>query len=142
MGAYSKTQVHTLGADNGPMFEFVLGYTAGQKTATRAASLARDAAVADGTRHTNRIEDLEERIDQLALILRGMWALLEDGGVTAEQLMAKLEELDMQDGVADGRVRRDPVDCPSCDSKVPAGLSKCQYCGADVVTDDHPLGHI
>ena len=125
------------------MLEFVIGYSAGQRTASRAASLARDAAVADGTRHTNRIEDLEERIDQLALILRGMWALLEDGGVTAEQLMAKIEELDMADGVADGKVRREPVDCPSCDSKVPGGMARCQYCGADVVVeDDHPLGRL
>lgn len=125
------------------MFEFVLGYTAGQKTASRAAALARDAAVADGTRHTHRIEDLDERIDQLALIVRGMWALLEEGGVTVERLMAKLEELDMQDGVADGRVRRGPVDCPACDSKVPAGLARCQYCGAEVTRDDdHPLGDL
>lgn len=121
----------------------MLGYGAGSATASRAASLARSAAVADGTMHTHRIEDLSERIDELALILRGMWALLEDGGVTTEQLMAKLEELDMSDGVADGRVRRGPVDCPGCDSKVPGGLTRCQYCGADVVReDDHPLGHL
>lgn len=124
------------------MLEFVLGYSAGSATASRAASLARSAAVADGTMHTHRIEDLSERIDELALILRGMWALLEDGGVTTEQLMAKLEELDMSDGVADGRVRRGPVDCPGCDSKVPGGLARCQYCGAEVVQDDHPLGHL
>ena len=128
--------------DNGPMLEFILGYSAGSSTASRAASLARSAAAADGTIHTNRIEDLNERIDQLAMILRGMWALLEEGGVTTEQLMAKLEELDMQDGVADGKVRREPVDCPSCSSKVAPGLAKCQYCGADVALDDHPLGQL
>lgn len=124
------------------MFEFVLGYTAGQKTATRAAALARDAAVADGTRHTHRIADLEERIDELALILRGMWALLEEGGVTTEQLMAKIEELDLADGSADGRARRGPVDCPGCDSKIASGLDKCQYCGTQIARDDHPLGHL
>lgn len=124
------------------MLEFVLGYSAGSATASRAASLARDAAVADGTRHSNRIEDLNERIDELALILRAMWALLEDGGVSNEQLIAKIEELDLKDGVADGRVRREPVDCPSCDSKIPAGLTKCQYCGGEVAVDDHPLGHL
>jgi hypothetical protein len=129
-------------ADNGVMLEFILGYSAGSSTASRAASLARSAAVADGTIHSNRIEDLNERIDQLAMIIRGMWALLEEGGVTTEQLMTKLEELDMLDGVADGKVTRGPVDCPSCDSKVAAGLTKCQYCGADVVGSDHPLGQL
>jgi hypothetical protein len=122
------------------MLEFVMGYSAGSATASRAASLARSAAVADGTRHTNRIEDLDERIDELAFVLRGMWALLEDGGVTKEQLMSKLEELDMADGVADGRVTPTPVDCPSCAAKVAAGLTQCQYCGAEVPDADHPLG--
>lgn len=125
------------------MFEFVLGYSAGSATASRAASLARSAAVADGTHHTNRIEDLNERIDAMAMILRGMWALLEEQGLSSDQLMAKLEELDQMDGVADGQMRRPVVDCPSCDSKVAPGLTNCQFCGADVgPIDDHPLGHL
>lgn len=120
-----------------------MGYSAGSATATRAASLARDAAVAAGTLHTNRIEDANERIDELAIILRAMWALMEEQGMTAEQLAAKIEEIDLQDGVADGRVTQRPVDCPSCDSKVPAGLSRCQFCGAQLVDDvGHPLGQI
>jgi hypothetical protein len=125
------------------MLEFILGYHAGNRTASRSASLARSAAVADGTLHTNRIEDVNERIDQLAMVVRGMWALLEEGGVTTEQLLAKLEELDMQDGVADGKVTLGPVDCPSCDSRVAPGLTRCQFCGADIdISDNHPLGHL
>lgn len=121
------------------MLEFVLGYTAATKGAGRAASLARSAAVGDATIHTNRIEDLNERIDSLAKIVRGMWALLEHQGITTEELMAKLEELDRLDG--DGtQLRREPADCPSCRSKVAPGLSRCQFCGADVISDgDGPL---
>ena len=125
------------------MLEYILGYHAGSRTATRAASLARSAAVADGTAHTNRIEDLNERIDEISMILRGIWALLEEGGVTSEQLVAKLEELDMADGVADGKVRKGPVQCPSCDSRVAPGLAKCQFCGAEIDSgDNHPLGRL
>ena len=124
------------------MFEFVLGYSAGSQTASRAASLARSAAAGDAIIHTNRIEDINERIDAMALILRGMWALLEEQGFTNQQLLAKLEELDLSDGTADGRVHHGPVPCPSCDSKVPPGLSKCQYCGAEIPGDDHPLAQI
>jgi len=80
------------------MLEFVLGYTAGQHTATRAANLARDAAVSDGTLHTNRIEDLRERVDAMAMIMRAMWSLMEEQGMTSEQLIAKLDELDRLDG--------------------------------------------
>jgi hypothetical protein len=125
------------------MLEFVLGYSAGQRSATRAASLARSAAAADGTITANRVEELLERIDSMAMILRAMWSLLEEQGLTAEQLTARIEELDRLDGQVDGQVRRAPVECPSCQSKMPADLARCQYCGADMpVTDRHPLHRV
>lgn len=127
------------------MLEFVLGVTAGTRAGTgRSASLARSAAVGEATIHTNRIEDLNERIDSMALILRAMWSLMEENGVTTEQLVDKMEELDRLDGTEDGAIaRRAPVDCPSCDSKVAPGLASCQFCGADIlVEDDHPLGSV
>lgn len=125
------------------MLEFVLGYSAGSATASRAASLARSAAVADGTHHTNRIEDINERLDSMAMIMRAMWALLEEQGLTTDQLLAKMEELDLMDGVEDGQMKRGAVDCQSCDSKVAPGLSRCQFCGAEVAPlDDHPLGQV
>ena len=131
------------GADIYGMLDFVIGYAAGSQTASRAASLARSAAVADGTIHTNRIEDLNERIDAMAMIMRAMWSLLEEQGLTKEQLIAKIDELDLLDGTDDGQMRRGPIDCPGCDSKVAPGLTKCQYCGAEVQPlDDHPLGGI
>jgi hypothetical protein len=125
------------------MLEFFLGYSMGERSATRTASLARSAAVADGTRHTNRMEDLNERVDRLVMILRAMWALMEEQGMTSEQLMAKIEEIDLQDGLADGQVREQLVECPSCQSKVAPGLRACQLCGTEVRSDTgHPLGHV
>lgn len=125
------------------MLDYFLGYTMGQRTASRAASLARSAAVADGTMHSNRIEDLNERIDRLLMIVRGMWALMEEQGTTPEQLMAKIEELDGQDGEVDGRVRPQVAECPACQSKVAPNLRACQLCGTEVRTDiGHPLGSI
>ena len=72
-----------------------------------------------------------------------MWELLEEQGMTADQLMEKLEAIDLGDGSADGQVRQLAADCRSCGSKVAAGLSKCQFCGADVRReDDHPMDQI
>jgi hypothetical protein len=125
------------------MLEYFIGYSMGERSASRAASLARSAAVADGTLHSNRIEDLNERIDKLLMIVRAMWALMEEQGMTADQLMEKLEEIDLEDGVADGRVRPPLVECPSCQSKVAPGLRNCQLCGTEVRTENgHPLGQI
>jgi len=124
------------------MLEFYLGYSMGQSSAVKAASLARSAAVADGTHHTNRIEDLNERIDRLVMIMRATLALLEELGITPERLMEKINELDLQDGVDDERVR-DLVEYPSCQSKVAPGLRNCQLCGTEVRADTgHPLGHV
>lgn len=124
------------------MLEFLLGYSAGSKTASRATALAQSVAASDVSIHTSRVEDLNERIDEMALVLRGMWALLEEQGFTNDRLLAKLEELDHADGTPDGRAKTPPVTCGSCDAKVPPGLSKCQYCGGSVALDKHPLGHI
>ncbi|HEX9863610.1 MAG TPA: zinc ribbon domain-containing protein [Acidimicrobiia bacterium] len=125
------------------MLEYFIGYGMGQKTATRAATLARSAAVADGTLHTNRIEDTNERVDKLLMIVRAVWALLEEQGYTAEQLKAKLEEIDLEDGVLDGQVRLPLAECPSCQSKVAPGLRACQLCGTEVRPDTgHPIDQI
>ena len=126
------------------MLEFIMGYSAGSATASRAASLARSAAAADGILHTNRLEDANERIDELAIIIRAMWALMEEQGVTPEQLMAKIEQIDLEDGVADGKITQRPTNCPSCDAKVAAGLSSCQYCGSAVAVapESHPLDQV
>jgi hypothetical protein len=122
------------------MLEYFIGYGMGQKTASRAASLARSAAVADGTHHTNRIEDTNERVDKLLMIVRAVWALLEEQGYTAEALAAKLEEIDLEDGVLDGQVRQPVVECPTCESKVASGLRNCQLCGTEVRPDTgHPI---
>lgn len=99
--------------------------------------------VADGTRHTNRIEDLDERLDRLVMIMRAMWALMEEQGMTPEQLMAKIENIDLEDGLVDGQVRPAPAECPSCQSKVAPGLRACQLCGTEVRPDTgHALGHV
>jgi hypothetical protein len=125
------------------MLDFVIGYAAGSRTAARAASYARSSAVAEVAMHSNRVEDLNERIASLAMVLRAVWALLEEQGFTQEQLIAKIDELDMLDGTDDGQMKRGAIDCPSCGSKVAPGLTKCQFCGAEIppILSD-PIGNV
>ncbi len=57
--------------------------------------------------------------------------------------MAKIEELDLQDGTDDDRIRGQIVECPSCQSKVAPGLRNCQLCGTEVRPDTgHPLSNV
>ena len=112
------------------MLEFITGYVMGERSATRSAALARDAAGAAVSSHLGRVGAVDERVDRLLLVVEAMWTLLRDQGLSDEDLRARIEELDRADGVADERRTSLPRDCPGCGAKVAPGLGACQYCGA------------
>lgn len=65
-----------------------------------------------------RIADLEQELGETALLLRALTELcLARGVLTAEELSARAEELDLLDGVADGRIGEQPFDPGSGDSR-------------------------
>jgi hypothetical protein len=114
------------------MLEFIVGYSAGTRGQARAASLARSMEASQSGRHTDRIEQLNGRVENLGVIVRAMWSLLEEQGMTAEQLLDRIEaihadlERERNDGVPEA------VRCRSCESMVGRGLTKCQICGEEV----------
>jgi len=114
---------------------FVLGYAMGEgaaaRTVGRAASIPSLSSVSVGD-----IEDLSARIDRLVLLSAAMWSILEDTGATEEQLIARLEQIDAEDDVRDGKITAKPIQCTNCDTLIPAGLTACQYCGEPVRSGD------
>ena len=111
------------------MFDFMWGYVMGQKSAAQASAFARSAGSADALTSTRKLNDVDDRIDRLVLLVQAMWALLSEEGFTDEQLAAKILEMDLADGAEDGRRTPRASDCPTCGSKVAAGLKMCQFCG-------------
>lgn len=98
----------------------------GQWTADHLAdrTLARDTA-------------LGQRVDRLALVAEAMWELLsERTGITMDELLARVREIDARDGTVDGRHGIAPdapvTRCPACQAVVPRGRKDCQFCGAVV----------
>jgi len=86
---------------------------------------------AKGAEALSSVEQLEERVDQLALISQAMWEILrEHGGVSEEILEAKVEEIDLRDGKRDGKVGKTVDTCPKCSRKIHPRHGKCLYCGA------------
>jgi hypothetical protein len=118
--------------------EFLLGYAMGEKSAAnsalRAASIPSISSVS-----VNDMEDISERIDRLVLLCAAMWSILEDGGSTEEQLIARIQEIDAADNVLDGQITAKPTRCRKCDTLVPPGLAACQFCG-EPVYDGEPVG--
>jgi flavin-dependent dehydrogenase len=92
-------------------------------SARQASSHARDAQ--------RSARYLEERLDKLLLVNMAMWELLKERtDLTEEDLMSKVQQLDMQDGRDDGKLQKGIAKCHQCGRTVSHRHSKCLYCGA------------
>jgi len=79
---------------------------------------------------SSSIRGLQQKVDRLEMICEAMWDLLRDKvGESDESLMAKILELDLSDGSADGKVQRGPAKCANCDRPNSRRHEFCIYCG-------------
>ena len=61
-------------------------------------------------------------------------------GLADEDLVRKIDEIDLRDGVLNGRrAKQVPMDCPKCDRTLPKRQPVCIYCGTDAGIRD-PFG--
>lgn len=90
--------------------------------AQRAATQARDAE--------QRVKALEHSLAKTMLICESLWEILRDRvGVSDEILFEKIREVDLRDGVLDGKNQTKPTECPSCDRRLSNRHARCLYCG-------------
>ena len=74
---------------------------------------------------------IAERLDKLVLINMAMWSLVQERtGVSEEDLANRIQEIDLQDGVADGKVTRNVRQCPNCRRTMSRRHNKCLFCGS------------
>lgn len=74
--------------------------------------------------------ELQYRFDRLSLICMAMWELMKKQGLTDEQLLEKMKELDLADGQADGKAGAAKVaTCSNCGRVVSTRHRRCLYCG-------------
>lgn len=77
-----------------------------------------------------KLDGLQRRNDTLAQACQAMWELLRtQSNSTDEVMVRKMEEIDLRDGQADGRISPPPVECPRCARKNNAARFGCLYCG-------------
>lgn len=80
---------------------------------------------------TSIAQEQKMRMDRLVLVCMAMWSLLkEKTGVTEEELLKRVQEIDLSDGRLDGKVRHSPATCKSCARPMSPRHLKCIYCGA------------
>lgn len=107
---------------------FIFGYLAGTQAAARMGAMARsNTSFAPAV--SSESDKLSDRLDRMALVIEAMWSLLEENGYSPDDLAARIEEMDVADGVRDGRVQKPPVRCRACEAMMSADSPACQICG-------------
>lgn len=93
-----------------------------------------NSAARKATDFQERVRFLEDRVDRLLLQNMAIWSLLRDSiGLTDQDLINRVEQIDLQDGVADGKVTRTgPTTCPRCQRSFSPRHRRCLYCGQEV----------
>jgi len=102
-------------------------YQQGQISAANSKS---DRALSNVGRVEDRIRALENANDQLKLINIAFAELLvQKLGVGESEIVDKIKEIDLRDGVQDGKISIGARLCPKCNRRYNAKANKCLYCG-------------
>ncbi len=86
-----------------------------------------------------RTDELEQRIEKLTVASMALFSLLKDHhGVTEDQFLERVKEIDLLDGVLDGKLEQmTPVSkCPSCKRIMSRRHQHCLYCGEAGLTEE------
>lgn len=73
-----------------------------------------------------------KQLDKLGLVCQAMWSLIQEKtNLTERDLLDRVTELDLKDGVLNGKYLKPPVDCPKCGSKMSRKFNRCLFCGEE-----------
>lgn len=109
-----------------------LGWAARQQATAQRADMAADRASAAAAQARTQVELMQMDVERLLMITEALWVMLRDEhGYTDEQLVRKVQEIDLRDGRLDGKVARQPPSkCPQCGRAISARRTLCVFCGA------------
>lgn len=118
------------------MIDLVMALMAGQK-ADQGYNKAKSAGAKVGDAEW-RIQLLEMDVDRLTLLNIALWEMLQAGDVLSDDnLASRVREVDLRDGVLDGKIRKTGVQhCSSCGKVLGRRHLRCIYCGSDALGAD------
>ncbi len=80
----------------------------------------------------DELRRVEDRIDSLALTCQAMWELIrERTTLNDDDIEQRMQEIDLRDGTADGRMRTPTMKCSDCGRVISRRHARCLYCGAE-----------
>jgi t-SNARE complex subunit (syntaxin) len=78
------------------------------------------------------VTSVDQKLDRLTLITAALWEIVQERhGVTEVDLAKKMLEIDVRDGVQDGKLGYEPTKCKSCGRTISTKHMSCLYCGTD-----------
>jgi hypothetical protein len=116
---------------------FSAGHATHNVAASRAATEASHRASHDANKARSETEELKDDVEKLLMITEALWTILKEQlGYDEDELIRRIEEIDMRDGILDGKVKAGiNPDCPECGRKLIGKRAKCLYCGVEVKRD-------
>lgn len=89
-----------------------------------------DRAISNAERIEARLNRLESTIDQVTLINVALAELMaEKLGLSESDILNRIREIDLRDGVQDGKLFSGVTRCRKCHRRYESKLGKCLYCG-------------
>lgn len=101
-----------------------------QQTRIVTAQAQIDAANQNVESLQDRLAKTLERLDNINLVTLALWELVgERLGLTVDQLRTKVAEIDLRDGVRDGRYMGSAPRCSECGREIAPWRQRCMFCG-------------
>jgi hypothetical protein len=88
-------------------------------------------AVSRGEEAKYNVQMVRMDIERLLMITEALWDMVkEHHNLTDEELIRRIQDIDMKDGMLDGKVAKQPPSlCPNCQRPVRRNRTVCIYCG-------------
>ena len=84
------------------------------------------------TTQAARLTELEHQVARLMLLNQALWEMLRPRlKMTDADFENFVREVDMRDGVEDGKITHNAVKCPQCSRVSNSKHWKCLYCGLE-----------
>lgn len=95
------------------------------------ASAVADQAKSKSERQAQQIDVLRRQIDRMALANQAIWELLRElHGIRDEDMLQRMEQIDLRDGKLDGKLGAQVLNCAGCGRKTNSTRRHCVFCGA------------
>ncbi len=90
----------------------------------------KTASVSSSRAAQSNMRELRHQVERLSLLNQALWELLRERLQLNEADLQRIaHDIDMRDGIADGKISASPVRCPTCSRVSNSKHYKCLYCG-------------